>query len=219
MMQNSHWGAVAYLTQSNYGNKQKNDTTSGVWNNPYNEGLYEKAQNEYGMRNWQVNLTGMSGSSRNVETDYNSKATSKTNNTDTVQIKYTKMNNDGTSSNGYAATTGSSYTNTYYRYHTANSTNRQTPYAGTGKTGSSTDRTTNYNANKAKYGDALWETSSAAAGKKAWNQNSSYFPFFEYPFFIRGGTCTDGSATGIFNYGSGWSVGGYAGGSFRVVLY
>ena len=262
MMQNSQWGAVAYLAQSEYGNMQKStDGESGIWNNPYNEGFTKSSTNSYKMENYSTNMTGMAGTrsdnsiKRDTYTNYYSKLEgTKEDNGDTIKISYKNINSDSSE--------GSVYTNTYYRYYTENgqkasttrniygiydmsggaleymanylekattdtqvasflnySTNRQTPYAGTGKTGSSTDRTTNYNANKAKYGDALWETSSAAAGKKAWNQNSSYFPFFEYPFFIRGGTCTDGSATGIFNYGSGWSVGGYAGGSFRVVLY
>ena len=39
MMQNSQWGAVAYLAQSEYGNMQKiADGESGIWNNSYNEG-------------------------------------------------------------------------------------------------------------------------------------------------------------------------------------
>ena len=36
MIQNSQWGAVAYLAQSNYGNKQTSEENSGIWNNPYN---------------------------------------------------------------------------------------------------------------------------------------------------------------------------------------
>ena len=32
-------GGVAYLTQSAYGNKQGTDSSSGVWNNAYNECL------------------------------------------------------------------------------------------------------------------------------------------------------------------------------------
>ena len=39
LMKNSEWGAVAYLTQSHYGNMQINsDNNSGVWNNGYHNG-------------------------------------------------------------------------------------------------------------------------------------------------------------------------------------
>ena len=49
MMKNSQWGAVAYLAQSKYGNKQGTDGESGIWNNPYNEGyIYENASNSAG---------------------------------------------------------------------------------------------------------------------------------------------------------------------------
>ena len=257
MMQNSQWGAVAYLAQSEYGNMQKsNDGQSGIWNNSYNEGItYPTSENGYKMYNRSVTLTGMSGNSRDNYTNYYSKVVdgSKKDNGDSIEITYTNINEN--------ATTGDNYTNTYYRYYTENgqkaSTTRniygiydmsggsweymanylgsvtgnqfvsnfltiepkyQTPYAGTGATSSTEDRTTNYEANKRKYGDAIWETSNGCNGQYSWNADYSYFPCASYPFFIRGGGCGGGSGAGPFFFGDGdgWGNGYY---SFRVVLF
>ena len=257
MMQNSQWGAVAYLAQSEYGNMQKlTDEESGIWNNPYNEGItYITSENEYKMWNRSVTLTGMSGSSRDSNTSYYSKVVdgSKKDNEDNIEITYTNINND--------ATTGDNYTNTFYRYYTENgqkaSTTRniygiydmsggaweymanylgsitgnqfvskfltieskyQTPYAGTGATDSTVDRTLNYEANKEKYGDAIWETSNGCNGQYSWNIDFSYFPYASYPFFMRGGSYSNSSSAGPFYFYAyrGWGSNDC---SFRVVLF
>ena len=256
MMQNSQWGAVAYLAQSEYGNMQKStDGQSGIWNNSYNEGFTYDSNNSYKMDNRSVTLTGMSGNSRDNYTNYYSKVVdgSKKDNGDSIEITYTNINND--------ATTGSTYTNTFYRYYTENgqkaSTTRniygiydmsggsweymanylgsvtgnqfvskfltieskyQTPYAGTGATDSTVDRTKNYEANKEKYGDAIWETSNGCNGQYSWNADYSYFPYAGAPFFVRGGYCNISSGAGpfCFHIVYGWG-GSYC--SFRVVLF
>ena len=257
MMQNSQWGAVAYLTQSEYGNMQKpTDGTSGIWNNSYNEGItYPTSDNGYKMYNRSVTLTGMSGSSRDNYTNYYSKLVdgSKKDNGDSIEITYTNINSN--------ATTGGNYTNTYYRYYTDNgqkaSTTRniygiydmsggaweymanylesatsngyvssflnkdkkyQTQYAGTGATSSTADRTINYEANKKKYGDAIWETSNGCNGQYSWNADYSNFPYASGPFFLRGGDYSDGSNAGPF-YFDDYNGGGNNDGSFRVVLF
>ena len=257
MMQNSQWGAVAYLAQSEYGNMQKStDGTSGIWNNSYNEGItYPTSDNGYKMYNRSVTLTGMSGSSRDNYTNYYSKVVdgSKKDNGDSIEITYTNINSN--------ATTGSNYTNTYYRYYTENgqkaSTTRniygiydmsggaweymanylesatsnsyvtsflskdkkyQTQYAGTGATSSTADRTINYEANKGKYGDAIWETSNGCNGQSSWNQDYSYFPYASSPFFLRGGHYNHSTYAGPFYFSDGGG-GSYTYYSFRVVLF
>ena len=116
MMQNSQWGAVAYLAQSEYGNMQKlTDEESGIWNNPYNEGItYITSENEYKMWNRSVTLTGMSGSSRDSNTSYYSKVVdgSKKDYGDSIEITYTRINDN--------ATNGTNYTNIFYKYYTEN---------------------------------------------------------------------------------------------------
>ncbi|MEI3356037.1 MAG: hypothetical protein V8R81_03010 [Clostridia bacterium] len=257
MMQNSQWGAVAYLTQSEYGNMQKStDGESGIWNNSYNEGItYPTSDNGYKMYNRSVTLTGISGSSRDNSTNYFSKVVeeSKKDNGDSIEITYTTINDN--------ATTGGNYTNTYYRYYTENgqkaSTTRniygiydmsggaleymanylesatsnsyvtsflnkdkkyQTQYAGTGATSSTADRTINYEANKGKYGDAIWETSNGCNGQLGWNQADSYFPYAGSPFFLRGGNYNSSTTADLFyiNNNGAWEDNSY---SFRVVLF
>ena len=255
MMQNSQWGAVAYLAQSEYGNMQKStDGQSGIWNNSYNEGFTFALNNSNKMENRSVTLTGMSGSSRDSSTNYDSKVIdgSKKDNGDNIEITYTNINND--------ATIGSTYTNTFYRYYTENgqkaSTTRniygiydmsggawefmanylggvtnnefvsdflkfepkyQTPYAGTEATSSIEDRTLNYEANKGKYGDAIWETSNGCSGQYSWNADYSYFPYAGNPFFLHGGSYAYRSGAGPFCFHG--DYGWFYNDSFRVVLF
>ena len=115
MMQNSQWGAIAYLSQSKYGNIQKaDDIDSGIWNNSYNEGLIFTDSAPYRLWNGSITLTGMSGKSKNSSTNYYSKAieNSKLINNDTIEISYITINDDNTD--------GDIYKNTYYRYYTEN---------------------------------------------------------------------------------------------------
>ena len=137
MMQNSQWGAVAYLTQSEYGNMQTSSGDSGVWNNSYTEGYTYKGNNDYGVYNYCPTLTGMAGSSRDAWSDYyatridNGKTEDTTNGTITIQslLKYRAKktvdgkevyddNEDG--SYKFDETKNKSYTYTYYRYYTVN---------------------------------------------------------------------------------------------------
>ena len=257
MMQNSQWGAVAYLAQSEYGNMQKStDETSGIWTNSYNEGItYPTQDNGYKMYNRSLTLTGMSGNSRDNNTNSYSKIVegSKKDNEDSIEITYTNINTSGDATDNY--------TNTYYRYYTDNgqkaSTTRniygiydmsggaweymanyleratsneyvtsflskdkkyQTQYDGTGATSSTADRTINYEANKGKYGEAIWETSNVCDGQYSWNQDYSYFPYIENPFFLHGGNYYNGSGAGLFCFIHGYGI-GHNDCSFRVVLF
>lgn len=253
MMQNSQWGAVAYLAQSDYGNKQTTEDDSGIWNNPYNEGYTHAANNEYGINGYATTLTGMAGSFRENYSNIYSKVLNKTKNSDgSITISYVNITTSGAE--------GSTYTNTYYHYDTENgqkaSTTRniygiydmsggawdymanylengtrdyvndfktidkkyQTSYAGTGETNSTEDRTANYEANKNKYGDALWEISNGANGQCSWNGDHSYFPYFDYSFFVRGGCFAHSKRAGIFYFSSAHGARGSIH-SFRVVAF
>ena len=240
MMKNSEWGAVAYLTQSSYGNKQGTDLSSGVWNNAYNECLVSKGEDtgsDYGGINYSyaVTLTGAVGSSRDVATSYYSEQTSITDkNADEITISYTEYAQNGTTT---------SKTQTYYKYYTPNgikgsttgniygiydmsggsweymadylangttlpatyfkenvSNRYKTEYKGDGATGSTEDRTANYNANSERYGDAVWETSNGTNGQYSWNKDYSYFPYLSSPFPVRGGNFSHGHYAGLFYF-------------------
>ena len=117
MIKNSEWGAVAYLTQSEYGNKQGTDSSSGVWNNAYNECLVSKGEDtgsNHGGINYSygVTLTGAVGQSRDAYTSYYSEQTSITDkNADSITINYTDSEENGTPV---------AKTQTYYKYYTIN---------------------------------------------------------------------------------------------------
>ena len=122
MMKNSQWGAVAYLAQSNYGNKQiASDAESGIWNNPYNEGyVYENIGNkDYGMDSYSTNLTGMVGEKKYMGINTSVQVVSKEDKEDSITIKYNELKkiSEGGGPNG---TLGEEFTRTYYRYNTSN---------------------------------------------------------------------------------------------------
>ena len=265
LMKDTEWGAVAYLTQSAYGNAQVSDST-GVWNNSYYEGdatprAEGTTETADGYNEWGTTRTGMVGirsgstNGKNNSSDYYSVATNKTENEDgTITISYQSY--QYYSSGTWTGSTNT-YTTTYYAYETANGVKGSTTgtvygiydmaggaweyqasylneisstytnyfntnvpaqhkvtYAGT-----SADRTENYNleANKAQYGNALWETSNGASGTNSWNGDYSNFVYSAYPFVLRGGYFNDGSTAGLFcfSYSTG-GTGAFYG--FRPVL-
>ena len=253
MMKNTEWGAVAYLTQSKYGN-------ISVWNNPYVEGeIYSTTGNDYGMYNYCGTMTGMAGSSKDESGPYHAEKIKKTYNDDgSITITYKNISStDGTAS-------GSEVTRTYYPYNTTNGMHASTTgniygiydmsggsweyvaaYVnnagynvktyGTGLTGkyaniytvaseydgaSATDSsmaTANYNANKSKIGDAVFETSTSGSGATSWGGDFSSFPFGGNPFVVRGAFFHNGSGAGVFAFDRTHGGGDYHYG-FRVVL-
>ena len=129
MMQNSQWGAVSYLSQSKYGNKQTTEQDSGIWNNPYTEGFtFSTNNNEYGMWNYSTTLTGMVGTSRDMYTNYYSKLLYKDgeNYTTTENSNSSKtINEDGSITIKYISIDTNKketdeYERTFYHYDSAN---------------------------------------------------------------------------------------------------
>lgn len=203
MIKNTEWGAVAYLSRSVYG---KN---SEVWNNPY-----------YNNKTNYSPITGLCGN----ETNGKDNGTTSMSNT----VKYNKIGG------GNASTTG----NVYGIYDMAGGaweyvagylskitalTNYTTlasvdpkykdVYAGTSSNG-----TTNYNANTGKYGDAVYETSSSGGSSTgSWDSSYSFFPDSIRPVFKRGGHASDTRLAGVFafDYSTGGADTGY---SFRPVV-
>ena len=66
--------------------------------------------------------------------------------------------------------------------------------------GSSDSSANNYEANKNKYGDAVYETSSSGESSFGWNSDWSNMPYSSIPWFSRGGYCTDGPYAGAFSF-------------------
>ena len=203
MMKNTEWGAVAYLSRSVYGKNGE------VWNNPY----YNNTTNY-------SPITGLCGN----ETNGKDNATTIMSNT----VKYNEIGG------GNASTTG----NVYGIYDMAGGTweyvagylseitaltNYTTLASADPKykdvyAGTSSDKTTNYNANTGKYGDAVYETSSSGdSGTGSWDSSRSYFPFSSNPVFTRGGLAGNGSYAGVFAFNV-YAGDAYTSYSFRPVV-
>ena len=221
-MKNSEWGAVAYLTWSQYG---RNATEPNI----NNVNLDNKDSK---------NIYAVTGIYAGVDT---------TNNYDGTNNAHTAGNLTGNAYNTPEGQLGSSTGNitgvydlngcvwervSAYIENTAGATNRNTygaalvasdtslnKYRTTYSSSSSDTRPLNYSANSVatRYGDAVLETSTAGEGSTSWNGNYSNFPYSSTPFFIRGGYCAGGESAGVFAFGD---SGGYAGNyhGFRAAL-
>ena len=180
MMKNSEWGACAYLSKSIYG------INGEIWINPNSSFV-----------------TGQAGSS--------------------VSASGTSSTNAYQTSNGVkASTTGNvygiydmsggayeyvaSYVNNGHNYLQTNGASLVNSSSGNLKQvyskGSSDSSEPNYQANKGRYGDAVYETSTNGSSPNgSWYGDYSIFPYASYPFFYRGGGYSNGSLAGAFYFG------------------
>ena len=73
-------------------------------------------------------------------------------------------------------------------------------YAYSGTAGDA-GRQANYEANKDRYGNAVWETSSLGnASNYSWNNDNFNFVYSTYPYVVRGGGYTNTINAGLFNF-------------------
>lgn len=159
LIKNSEWGAIAYLTQSNYGNKQTNaDSSSGVWNNSYNNG-----------DGCMTTRTGMVGSSKNDSTqngtettvcyEYNTENGQKGSTTRNIYGVYDMSGCAWETVAAYIENGNEKYINCFLEIPNW----EKTIYSG----GASYNGKKGFQANSGKYGDAVWETSRNDAGTYA----------------------------------------------------
>ncbi|MCL2860276.1 MAG: hypothetical protein FWF46_06985 [Oscillospiraceae bacterium] len=200
LMKNSEWGAVAYLTHSQYG---RNGTAVTANNRIMTGG------NDY-KSNTNQSSTG------NITGIYD---LSSSNGWENVASYIT----DGVASlstygwPGILTTANENPTGVSTPYATAY------PYNSSSDTGTANyAATNNYKAYKNLkdssngtygYGDAILETSSSANATSSWFSNYSNFPNSAGPFFTRGSIYNSGGVFG-FNY----ATSGYIYGGFRIVL-
>ena len=208
LMKNSEWGAVAYLSRSEYGKNGE------IWINPNNKYLtgqagtgpsvgstadtYAYTDKTYGV---QASTTGniygiydMSGGAYERVAAY----------IDNSYVKEPGTSGAASSNNRYEVgeelIKGASYTKDVYAAATTDSNSN------------------NYAANQGKYGDAVYETSNVGnSSSGSWHQDDSGFPYTAGPFFHRGGGYGSATSAGgfYFNYHTGTAFANY---SFRPVL-
>ena len=195
MMKNDEWGAVAYLSKSEYGKE-----TEEVWINNSSSFITGSAGN-----------SASASSNTGTTNDYTSTQGVKASTTGTVYgvydmsggaweyvAGYVNNGNGNLTSYGSSLVNGDAKTKNVY-------------------TKASTDSyENNYQQNKGVYGDAVYETSTSGSGATSWYGDYSSFPCSSVPFFVRGGGYNNGSNAGVFFFY--YSNGGGSVDSFRPVL-
>ncbi len=210
MMKNSEWGAVAYLTQSQYG----------------------RNGHEIDINNSSSYITGNGGGSTNassasgVTNAYNTDTGAKASTTGNIYGIYDLSGGAWERTAGYITNGNSnlSYGSSFVSKTEADgegyktlSTKYATVYPYNASSDSNTNNYTAYKNLGYGYGDAVLETSTSGSNNTSWHGDYSSFPNTTGPFFIRGGNYNNGAGAGVFSFGN---TGGieYSYDSFRPVL-
>ena len=217
MMKNMEWGAVAYLSSSIYGRYTNASTciASGceVWINNINTG-YGNGAVVSGQVQWGPSITGCAGTSTSAGVSNSQTACAsgydwKTNgvNASTTGNQYGIYDMSGgaweyvmgnyNDTIGYAGFSSMPEAKYYDKYTGTNSESDFTKY---------------------HLGDATKETvKTKSTGGNAWYQDYSYAVYSSYPWMLRGGSSSNGTAAGVFRfYDNIGNIG--SGGSFRVAF-
>ena len=189
LMKNSEWGAMAYLSCSQYGRNGEeisindtnlNNTPTSVYavtgGNNYKANVDQSStKNVYGVYDmngcvWERTSSYVANENNNLK-EYGLSVTYDEDNLKTVSTKYTtvyphdsNVDKNGTSSNIDQCSAA------------------------------------NYAKNTEIYGDTVRETSTAGMGTTSWNDDYSNFPGLTHPFFRHGGSLWDGSYAGAFAF-------------------
>ena len=199
MAKNSEWGAAAYLSYSRYGTTQKLTKNT---DNDYRTGgtadivsIYTENKNQ----STTYNATGiydMCGGAWEYVASY-------------VDNKKAELSNYGGSNSGdlYGSTENEQTTSTAYK----------TVYTDLdgGTSDAEANQQKNYEEASKFKGDAIYETSGThLSWSGAWFGAYSRFPYYIYPFFVRGGSKSQSAGRFYFYY----SAPSHASGSFRPVI-
>ena len=181
MMKNSEWGACAYLSKSIYG------INGEIWINPNSNYITGQAGNS---------VSASSTTSTNAYQTTNGQKASTTGNVYGIY----DMSGGAYEHVASYVNTGNSNLTGYGASLVNSSGNLKQVYSK----GSSDSSEPNYQANKGRYGDAVYETSTnGSSSNGSWYGDYSSFPYTSVPFFYRGGYCRNGSAAGAFYSSSG----------------
>ncbi len=198
LMKNSEWGAVSYLTHSQYGRNGNG--------------------NEVSINRCSEYITGMGSGTSTTEYKYSDAEENQRYNGEYGQLASSTGNIYGV----YDLSGGAYEYVAAFNNAGSNLSNGST-FAGTdGNSKDSTKYATKYTSDSntptyEKYypGDATYEVYKGS--NKAWNDDYSDFVYSSYPFFIRGGYYSYGTDAGVF-YAHYIYGGSYSDYSFRVVL-
>ena len=190
MLKNIEWGAVAYLTHSDYG-RCSNGRCSEIGINNYYSGRGSSMQYKTGCG---ANAGSSSSGTCNEYTTTLGMNASSTGNIYGIYdlsggaYEYV-MGNMSSGSGSYTYNAKSAGSNFSYSASTAK-------YIDTYAYGTSNGDQTAYN--RARLGDATGEVVSSSY--TAWNNDYAYFVDSSYPWFLRGGGYNSGSSAGVFRF-------------------
>ena len=213
MMKNSEWGAVAYLSKSEYGKE-----TEEVWINPNSNYITGQAG------------TGPSVANTTSTNAYNTANGQEASTTGDVTgiydmsggaweyvAAYANNGHDNINTYGSELVGTGKYVDVYRASASNGSDNRETNYSYTQPSAGLSISA--INATSGHYGDAVWETSSSSSSPytNSWYGDYSGFPGSGNPFFVRGGDCYAATSAGVFffSYATGSTS---TGNGFRVVV-
>ncbi len=193
MMKNIEWGAVAYLSSSIYGNRER------IYSNPY-----------YNSETNLSPITGLAGKEatqvNNGNIDnlymYNTEGGIKASTTGNVYGIYDMAGGVWEYVAGYLSQVPVADDSPYSVLANANLKYKDV-YTGTSNNGEE-----NYNENSGKYGDAVYETSVSGGDiPSSWDNVGSWFPYSINPIFTRGNHAVGGNKSGIFAFARGNGIG------------
>ena len=193
MLTNMEWGAVAYLTNSNYGRCSGGTCTKVTINNcsTYVTGIG-------------ADTVSASSSSTTCTTDankYNGAKGVLASTTGNVYGVYDMsggsweyvMGNESSTADTYTFySSNAGFSSSWY----SNYSNQK--YVNTYANGSTYNNQTAYN--RARLGDATGEVVLTASAMGGWYRDYAYFPYSTSSWFVRGGTCGNGSSAGVFYF-------------------
>ena len=232
LMKNSEWGAVAYLSQSEYGS---NKSSIYINNITLNSGKKARtsSKGQTGVESVYA-VTGVTGGAQNgkeIEADIANinNTTANTASTEGVYTWNQKTGQEASSTgtiygiydlNGGLAEKVADYVANNNKALSENGTNyakgESSQYVKAYTSGESSGNN-NFSANSKIYGDAISETSKESGNTSSWFNDASIYPEGAEPFFTRGGKWSQGESAGVFNYEKSDGSGAYNLG-FRAVL-
>ena len=192
MLTNMEWGAVAYLTNSNYGRCSNGTCTEITINNcnTYTTGIG-------------ADIVSANASSTTCTTEankYNGEKGVLASTTGNVYGVYDMSGGAYEYVMGNMSSTADTYTFHSYSAGFASSWyNSNQKYVNTyARISSSSDRTIQKACNAGRLGDATGEVVFFVGGDGGWYNDCAYFPYSSLPWFNRGGTYQSGSKAGMF---------------------
>ena len=195
MLTNMEWGAVAYLTNSNYGRCSNGSCTEVTINNctTYTTGIGADT----------VSTSGTSTTCTTEANKYNGEKGVLASTTGNVYGVYDMsggsweyvMGNVSRTADAYTfSARGSNFAGSWYNDYS------NQKYVNTYAIISSSDRATQKAYNAGRLGDATGEVVLSTGGSGGWYNDYANFPYSDYPWFRRGGTYGSVSSAGVLGF-------------------